>query len=90
MDYDRYKYVFSVEDVNKLVQQGVPFRDAYKKVGGEINAGTYEPSRSIEHTHAGSIGNLCLEQIYEKMESIVDGFEFKKIDAAYSNLLNRK
>jgi len=86
---DRYKYVFSVEDVNKLVQQGVPFRDAYKQVGGEINAGTYEPSREIRHTHAGSLGNLCLAQINEKMANTIQGFEFKKIEVAYSKLLNR-
>jgi argininosuccinate lyase len=84
---DRYKYVFSVEDVNKLVQQGVPFRDAYKKVGGDINAGNYEPSREIEHMHAGSIGNLCLEQISSRMKNIVEDYEFQKIESAYSSLL---
>lgn len=85
---DRYKYVFSVEDVNKLVQQGVPFRDAYKQVGGQINAGTYEPTRTVDHTHPGSIGNLCLEQIKSKMENILKGYEFAKIESAYSSLLN--
>ncbi|MGE5395650.1 MAG: argininosuccinate lyase [Candidatus Saccharibacteria bacterium] len=85
---NRYKYVFSVEDVNKLVQQGVPFRDAYKKVGGDINAGNYQPSREIEHTHAGSIGNLCLDQISARMKSIVKGYEFQKIESAYASLLN--
>jgi len=79
--------VFSVEDVNKLVQQGVPFRDAYKIVGGQINAGTYEPSRDIHHTHAGSIGNLCIEQISDKMESVIKGYEFEQIETAYSDLL---
>jgi argininosuccinate lyase len=87
LDDDRYKYVFSVEDVNKLVMQGVPFRDAYKMVGGQINAGTYEPSRDVHHTHSGSIGNLCLGQIADKMETVVNGYEFQKIDAAYANLL---
>jgi len=84
---DRYKYVFSVEDVNKLVQQGVPFRDAYKKVGGQINSGTYEPSREIHHTHAGSLGNLCLEQISGKMDTVVEGYEFQQIETAYASLL---
>ena len=84
---DRYKYVFSVEDVNKLVQQGVPFRDAYKIVGGQINSGTYEPSRDIHHTHAGSLGNLCLEQITNKMETVIKGYEFQQIEKAYSSLL---
>ena len=88
LEDDRYKYVFSVEDVNKLVQQGMPFRDAYKKVGGDINAGNYEPSREINHTHEGSIGNLCLEQISQRMKNIVGAYEFEKIESAYSGLLN--
>jgi argininosuccinate lyase len=82
-----YKYVFSVEDVNKLVQAGIPFRDAYKSVGGQINTGTYEPSREINHTHQGSIGNLCLEQISARMKHIIQSFEFQKIEKAYSELL---
>ncbi|MBL7972058.1 MAG: argininosuccinate lyase [Prolixibacteraceae bacterium] len=89
LDDDRYKYVFSVEDVNKLVQQGVPFRDAYKMVGGQINAGTYEPSRDVNHTHEGSLGNLCLEQIADRMKDVVDGYEFRQIDAAYNQLLGK-
>jgi len=84
---DRYKYVYSVEDVNKLVMQGVPFRDAYKQVGNQINSGTYEPTREVNHTHAGSVGNLCLDEIAEKMVAVVEGFEFEQIEAAYSNLL---
>jgi len=86
---DRYKYAYSVEDVNKLVMQGVPFRDAYKQVGGQINAGTYEPTREVNHTHAGSIGNLCLDEIADKMVAVVEGFEFEQIESAYLNLLNR-
>ena len=86
----RYKYAYSVEDVNKLVMQGVPFRDAYKQVGMQINAGTYEPTTEVNHTHAGSIGNLCLDEIADKMVAVVEGFEFEQIEAAYSNLLNRK
>ena len=86
---DRYKYAYSVEDVNKLVMQGIPFRDAYKQVGGQINAGAYEPSREINHTHAGSIGNLCLDEIADKMVAVVEGFEFEQIEAAYLNLLNQ-
>jgi argininosuccinate lyase len=85
----RYKYAYSVEDVNKLVMQGVPFRDAYKQVGMQINAGTYEPTQEVNHTHAGSIGNLCLDEIADKMVAVVEGFEFEQIEAAYSNLLNR-
>ena len=84
---DRYKYVFSVEDVNNLVQQGIPFRDAYKMVGGQINSGTYEPTREINHTHQGSLGNLCLEQISDKMTTVIKGYEFQQIEKAYFNLL---
>lgn len=87
---DRYKYVYSVEDVNKLVMQGVPFRDAYKQVGGQINAGTYEPTRNVNHTHAGSIGNLCLDEIAEKMIAVVEGYEFEQIEAAYGELLEKR
>jgi argininosuccinate lyase len=84
---DRYKYVYSVEDVNKLVMQGVPFRDAYKQVGSQINAGTYEPTREVNHSHAGSVGNLCLDEIAEKMLAVVEGYDFEQIDVAYNELL---
>ena len=84
---DRYKYVYSVEDVNKLVMQGVPFRDAYKQVGNQINAGTYEPTREVNHSHAGSVGNLCLDEIAEKMLAVVEGYDFEQIDVAYNELL---
>jgi len=86
---DRYKYVYSVEDVNKLVMQGVPFRDAYKQVGNQINSGTYEPTREVNHTHAGSVGNLCLDEIAEKMVAVIEGFEFEQTEKAYSKLLKR-
>lgn len=89
MDDDRYKYVYSVEDVNKLVMQGVPFRDAYKQVGNQINSGIYEPTREVNHTHAGSVGNLCLDEIAEKMVAVVEGFEFEQTEKAYSKLLDR-
>jgi len=84
---DKYKFVFSVEDVNKLVQQGVPFRDAYKQVGGQINTGNYEPGRDVNHTHEGSIGNLCLDQISDRMNLIIETFGFNRIEKACSELL---
>jgi len=67
--------------------QGVPFRDAYKQVGTRINSQTYEPSRDLNHTHAGSIGNLCLDEIAEKMVAVVEGYDFEQIEKAYSELL---
>ena len=84
---DRYKFVYSVEDVNRLVMQGVPFRDAYKQVGMSIQSGNYEPDRRIEHSHAGSLGNLCLPQIRQKMKSVVDLFNFGGVESALDKLL---
>ena len=66
---DKYKYIFSVEAVNALVQAGTPFRDAYKIVGQEIAAGKFEPKKEVKHTHIGSVGNLALDQIQEKMNA---------------------
>lgn len=86
---DKYKYVFSVEDVNKLVQQGVPFRDAYKIVGGQINEGTYEPEKTVNHTHEGSLGNLCLEQISGKMNQVIQSYDFQQFESAYVKLLEQ-
>lgn len=67
----KYDYLFSVDTLNELVQNGMPFRDAYKKMGMEINEGTFTPKRDIEHTHEGSLGNLCLEEIREKMKRTI-------------------
>ncbi|MFS4468607.1 argininosuccinate lyase [Maribacter sp. 2210JD10-5] len=66
----KYDYLFSVDTLNELVQNGMPFRDAYKKMGQEIQAGTFSPKRDIEHTHEGSSGNLCLEAIQKKMDNL--------------------
>lgn len=66
----KYDYLFSVDTLNELVQNGIPFRDAYKKMGKEINEGTFTPKRDIRHTHEGSLGNLCLEEILKKMAKV--------------------
>ena len=63
---EKYLYLFSVEEVNKLVKSGVPFRDAYKIVGKNIQEGTFNPDKKVNHTHKGSVGNLCLDEIIEK------------------------
>ena len=65
----KYDYLFSVDTLNELVQNGMPFRDAYKQMGQEINEGTFTPKRDISHSHEGSLGNLCLDEIREKMEN---------------------
>lgn len=70
LDDPKYDYLFSVDTLNELVLGGMPFRDAYKKMGQEINEGTFIPKRDIKHTHEGSLGNLCLAEIRKKMEGI--------------------
>jgi argininosuccinate lyase len=84
---EQYKYLFSVEEVNKLVLQGVPFRDAYKKVGGDIEAGQFEYTTDVHHTHEGSIGNLCTTQIADMMQNAVAGFGFERYHQAIDRLL---
>ena len=66
-DQSKYDYLFSVDTLNAKVQDGMPFRDAYRELGNAIENGDYDPNRSVEHSHLGSIGNLGLEQIREKM-----------------------
>ena len=67
-DQSKYDYLFSVDTLNAEVLKGVPFRDAYRSLGNQIEAGEFIPNRSVEHTHLGSIGNLGLEQIQTKMK----------------------
>jgi len=83
---EQYKYLFSVEEVNKLVLQGTPFRDAYKKVGLEIEAGKFEYSTTVDHTHEGSIGNLCTGQIAAAMKNAIEAFGFEKYHQAIEAL----
>lgn len=72
----KYDYIFSVEVVNNMVLSGVPFRDAYRQIGLDIEEGTYSPDRNVNHTHEGSIGNLCLSNIEQLMNEVVAGFDF--------------
>lgn len=74
LDDDRYKYLFSVEEVNRLVLEGMPFRDAYVEVGKKIANGEFHPEKKVNHTHEGSIGNLCNEEISARMGEIFDFF----------------
>ena len=76
LDDERYNYLFTVEDVNRLTLSGVPFREAYKQVGMAVQRGEYTPTRSVEHTHEGSIGNLCNDKIAEKMNKVLEKFAF--------------
>lgn len=84
---EKYKFLFSVEEVNKLVLSGMPFRDAYKKVGLDIEQGNYNPSIDIQHTHEGSIGNLCLDEISSSMDNAISKFPFEKVNQALKKLL---
>ena len=85
----RYDAMFSVEEVNRLATEGMPFRDAYKKVGLDIEAGHFTPDKEIRHTHEGSIGNLCNREICALMESICSGMDFGKANRAEKALIGR-
>lgn len=87
LDDDKYDYIFSVEEVNKKTLSGVPFRDAYKEVGLEIEAGNFHPDKQIHHTHEGSIGNLCNDEIKQMMKNALTQFNFENIDKAEKSLL---
>ena len=82
-----YQYLFSVEEVNKLVLEGVPFRDAYKKIGMAIEKGEFSYTPSVEHTHEGSIGNLRNDQIARMMEDIIHRFNFSSLKDVLAKLL---
>lgn len=71
----RYDYLFTVEDVNRLTLSGMPFREAYRTIGMQVQNGEYHPNRSVNHTHEGSIGNLCSERIKDKMEAALEVFK---------------
>mgnify|MGYP000756142342 FL=1 len=75
LDDKKYDYLFTVEDVNRMVLAGTPFREAYKQVGMAVQRGEYHPTREVHHTHEGSIGNLCTAQIRRKMERVMSEFE---------------
>lgn len=88
LEDDKYKFLFSVDEVNKLVLGGMPFRDAYKKVGQDIESKQYNPSKNINHSHEGSLGNLCTEEIRKMMEKAVAEFNFRKVNEAIDKLVS--
>jgi argininosuccinate lyase len=87
LEDSRYDLIFSVEEVNRLATEGMPFRDAYKKVGLDIEAGNFTPNKNVRHTHEGSIGNLCTKEIADLMHALVEDFHFERIDKAVEALL---
>ncbi len=88
LDDDKYQLIFSVEEVNRLARGGMPFRDAYKKVGLDIEAGNFSPTKEVHHTHEGSIGNLCNDEIIALMQKVIDGFDFDVMQQAEQRLLS--
>ncbi|WP_456096648.1 argininosuccinate lyase [Phocaeicola coprophilus] len=89
LDDDKYLYMFSVEEVNRLAAEGIPFRDAYKKVGLDIEAGKFTHNKEVHHTHEGSIGNLCNDRITALMDDVISGFHFEVAERAENALLGR-
>lgn len=87
LENSMYDPIFSVEEVNRLAAAGMPFRDAYKKVGLEIEAGTFKADKHIHHTHEGSMGNLCNDKIEKMMQDTLDGFHFERAENAEKQLL---
>ena len=87
LEETKYALLFSVEEVNRRVLAGVPFRDAYKQVGLEIEAGNFYTNQSVHHTHEGSIGNLCNDEIACLKEHIIEGFAFEKVNLAEKKLI---
>lgn len=89
LEDEKYKYIFSVEEVNKEVLKGVPFREAYLKLSDKIKKGKYNPDKTVDHTHEGSIGNLCNSEIKEKMKKILADYRFEKAENALKKLLGK-
>ena len=87
LDDEKYKYLFTVEEMNKLVLQGMPLRDAYKKIGADVEAGTFKTHRKINHTHEGSVGNLQNEEIRRMMQKVINRFNFKAVNDALQKLI---
>jgi len=90
LDDSKYDLMFSVENVNQKVIEGVPFRDAYRAVGAEIESGSFVPMKTLHHTLEGSIGNLCNEEIKNAMNKVIASFEFEKVHQAFEKLLTYK
>ncbi len=88
LDDEKYRYLFSVEVVNRLVLEGVPFREAYKQVGLDIEKGNFAPEQTVQHTHEGSIGNPGNEEVNRMMEEVIKGFPFGKVAGAIEKLLS--
>ncbi len=87
LEDNKYLLIFSVEEVNRLVKEGVPFRDAYKQVGLDIESGNFSHNQKVEHTHEGSIGNLCNDKLKLLLQQVMEGFNFESATEAEKKLL---
>jgi argininosuccinate lyase len=87
LDDEKYKYLFTVEEMNKLVSQGMPLRDAYKKIGADVENKIFVTDRKANHTHEGSIGNLQNKEIKIMMDDVISRFNFKEVNDALQKLL---
>ena len=87
LDDDKYNFLFSVEEVNRLVLQGIPFREAYKQVGEQIESGNFQPEKTVEHSHEGSLGNLCLDKISASKNEVLKNFNFERIEESINSLI---
>lgn len=87
LEDEKYLYLFTVEEMNKLVNEGIPLRDAYRQIGGQVEAGTFTSARTVNHIHEGSIGNLQNQKIKEMMDEVLKRFEFDRVNAALHQLL---
>ena len=84
---EKYQYLFTVEEMNKLVLQGIPLRDAYKKIGADVENKSFKTDMKVKHTHEGSIGNLQNDAINKMMENVINRFNFTKVNDALQQLL---
>jgi argininosuccinate lyase len=84
---EKYKYLFTVEEMNKLVLEGMPLRDAYKKIGADVENGVFKTDSKVNHTHEGSIGNLQNEKIRQMMQGVIARFNFAKVNDALQKLI---
>jgi argininosuccinate lyase len=87
LENELYRYIFYVEEVNQLVLNGMPFRDAYQEIARQISDGRYKPVHQVNHTHEGSMGNLCNKNISARMKGLMKQFNFKKAKKAFEKLL---
>jgi len=88
LDNKIYDCLFTVEEANRLATQGVPFREAYRTVGEQVQNGTFVASRVMNHSHEGSMGNLCNEKIVENMQSLLENFSFAQVNDALDKLIS--